>query len=221
MPMAQLVDIFQPELPDNVVQAGHDLHYRDFLTVALVIPESLAFPDNWIYIHASEVKVGRIQNFGSWSPYLVKEGRTCLGLEYFVFEGDELWSAPDDELIARGKRELAPLSAGNQLVVGCAPELVALEDEVLQTQTGPALLDEIGRPRSEILDSTDLHLRGVDVDPIVRKGQRLRNHQGHREEISIVEVVTGLDDVVGQLWLEDIDQLGHGHRLDDVRRRLH
>src|SRR5665811_1280556 len=109
MPMAQLVDIFQPELPDNVVQAGHDLHYRDFLTVALVIPESLAFPDNWIYIHASEVKVGRIQNFGSWSPYLVKEGRTCLGLEYFVFEGDELWSAPDDELIARGKRELAYL----------------------------------------------------------------------------------------------------------------
>ena len=58
--------------------------------MALVVPEAKGFPDNWIYIHAKEVKVGRIQNFGSWSPYMVKEGRTCLGLEYFVFEGDEL-----------------------------------------------------------------------------------------------------------------------------------
>ncbi len=48
------------------------------------------------------MKVGRIQNFGSWSPYLVKDGRTCLGLEYFVFEGDELWTATDEELIAYG-----------------------------------------------------------------------------------------------------------------------
>jgi len=107
MPMAQLVDVFEPPVPAAVLAAGHDLHYRDFLTVALVIPEEHAFPDNWIYIHASEVKVGRIQNFGSWSPYMVKEGKTCLGLEYFVFEGDELWNAPDEELIARGKRELA------------------------------------------------------------------------------------------------------------------
>ena len=47
------------------------------------------FPDNWIYIHDPDVKVGRIQNFGSWSPDMVKDGRTCLGLEYFCFEGDE------------------------------------------------------------------------------------------------------------------------------------
>ena len=106
MPMAQLVDAFQPVLPEAILTAGHGLHYRDFLTVALVIPESLAFPDNWIYIHAQEVKVGRIQNFGSWSPYLVKEGRTCLGLEFFVFQGDELWNAPDEDLIEQGKREL-------------------------------------------------------------------------------------------------------------------
>ena len=106
MPMAQLVDVFTPALTAPVLKAGHDLHYRDFLTVALVIPEELAFPDNWIYIHAQEVKVGRIQNFGSWSPYMVKEGRTCLGLEFFVFEGDELWTAKDEDLIEQGKREL-------------------------------------------------------------------------------------------------------------------
>ena len=66
-----------------------------------------SFPDNWIYIHATDVKVGRIQNFGSWSPYLVKDGRTCLGLEYFVFEGDDIWNKPDDELIELGRRSSA------------------------------------------------------------------------------------------------------------------
>ncbi len=50
-----------------------------------------AFPDNWIYVHTPGVRVGRVQNFGSWSPYLVKDGQTCLGLEYFVNEGDDLW----------------------------------------------------------------------------------------------------------------------------------
>ena len=77
--------------------------------MALVVPEEAAFPDNWIYIHDKKVGVGRIQNFGSWSPYMVKDGRTCLGLEFFVFEGDETWSKPDDELIAQGARELGVL----------------------------------------------------------------------------------------------------------------
>ena len=87
-----------------------DLRYRDFLTVALVVPEEYSFPDNWIYVHSKEVQVGRIQNFGSWSPYMVKEGRTCLGLEFFVFEGDETWNKPDEELIEQGKRELGILN---------------------------------------------------------------------------------------------------------------
>ena len=77
--------------------------------MALVVPESRSFPDNWIYIHATDVEVGRIQNYGSWSPYLVKDGRTCLGLEYFVFEGDDMWNMPDDELIALGTKELISL----------------------------------------------------------------------------------------------------------------
>ena len=93
-------------------QPADDLHYRDFLTVALVVPESAGFPDNWIYIHATDVKVGRIQNFGSWSPYMVKDGRTCLGMEYFVFEGDELWTSSDEELVARATSELQSAWAG-------------------------------------------------------------------------------------------------------------
>ncbi len=90
MPFTQLLKAMDPPVPAEVLAAADDISYRDFLTIALVVPEEAGFPDNWIYIHAPDVMVGRIQNFGSWSPYMVKEGRTCLGLEYFVFEGDEL-----------------------------------------------------------------------------------------------------------------------------------
>jgi UDP-galactopyranose mutase len=109
MAFSSLIKAMDPPPPADVLKAAESLHYRDFLTVALVVPESAGFPDNWIYIHSPEVKVGRIQNFGSWSPYLVKEGRTCLGLEYFVFEGDETWCLPDDELVALAKKELSHL----------------------------------------------------------------------------------------------------------------
>ena len=106
MPISQLLKAMDPAAPPEIFRAADDLHYRDFLTVALVVPEKYSFPDNWIYVHSKEVQVGRIQNFGSWSPHLVKEGRTCLGLEFFVFEGDKTWNKPDAELIEQGKREL-------------------------------------------------------------------------------------------------------------------
>lgn len=90
--------------------AAKELRYRDFLTVALKIRADDLFPDNWIYIHDSKVKVGRIQNFRSWSPEMVPEaGVACVGLEYFCFEGDGLWSMPDAELVELATRELALL----------------------------------------------------------------------------------------------------------------
>ena len=73
------------------------------------MPQEYSFPDNWIYIHDPGVKVGRVQNFGSWSPFMVKEGRTCLGLEFFVNEGDDMWTKSDDDLVEQGKRELEQL----------------------------------------------------------------------------------------------------------------
>ena len=85
-----------------------DLKYRDFITVALItrVENTESFPDNWIYIHDPSVKVGRIQNFLSWSPHMAPAGFACLGLEYFCFEGDGLWTSPDAELIALAKQEI-------------------------------------------------------------------------------------------------------------------
>lgn len=87
--------------------AAEKLRYRDFITVALIVDKPDLFPDNWIYIHEPSVKVGRIQNFRSWSPEMVPDEKlACLGLEYFCFEGDGLWAASDGELIGLAKKEL-------------------------------------------------------------------------------------------------------------------
>jgi protoporphyrinogen oxidase len=109
MPISALLRAMDPPPPAEVVAAADALRYRDFMTVALVVPEEYGFPDTWIYIHDPDVEVGRIQNFASWSPYLVKDGRTCLGLEFFVQEGDEMWTKPDADLVAQATREAAHL----------------------------------------------------------------------------------------------------------------
>lgn len=104
-PMRELAARIHP-LPQTTLQANQ-LKYRDFLTVALKIKSDDLFPDNWIYIHDSKVQVGRIQNFRSWSPEMVpEEGVACVGLEYFCFEGDGLWSMSDDDLISLATREM-------------------------------------------------------------------------------------------------------------------
>ncbi len=107
-PMRELAARLHP-LPATLLEASR-LKYRDFLTVALMIKSDDLFPDNWIYIHDSKVKVGRVQNFRSWSPEMVPDDSVaCVGLEYFCFEFDGLWSAPDEELIALAKSEMAIL----------------------------------------------------------------------------------------------------------------
>ncbi|MEP6902113.1 MAG: NAD(P)/FAD-dependent oxidoreductase [Actinomycetota bacterium] len=110
MPVQELVRKMKPEPPAEVKAAADKLGYRDFLTVSLIINKADLFKDNWIYIHDSEVKVGRIQNFKNWSPQMVPDpDKTCLGLEYFCFEGDGLWTTTDEDLIALATKELGML----------------------------------------------------------------------------------------------------------------
>lgn len=110
MPIQELVRKMEPQPPPEVLEAADKLGYRDFLTVSLIINKADLFKDNWIYIHDSDVKVGRIQNFKNWSPSMVPDpNKTCLGLEYFCFEGDGLWTMADENLIALGTKELSTL----------------------------------------------------------------------------------------------------------------
>ena len=121
MPVAEFLQRLDPPPPAAVLEAAGRLKYRDFLTVCLIVDRPDLFPDNWIYVHDPEVKVGHpeLQN---WSPEMVPDpGKTSLGLEYFCNEGDELWSMPDGELIELGRRELeyTGLVKSADVVDGC------------------------------------------------------------------------------------------------------
>ncbi|HEY6204808.1 MAG TPA: NAD(P)/FAD-dependent oxidoreductase [Chthoniobacterales bacterium] len=106
-PMRALVRGLTPRVSERTLRAAESLKYRDFLTVMLILKERNKFADNWIYIHDPRVKVGRVQNFKSWSPEMVPDAdKACYGLEYFCFEGDGLWESRDEDLIELGKREL-------------------------------------------------------------------------------------------------------------------
>lgn len=108
--IAELVDYLEPRPPEAVKTAASMLRYRDFLTVALIVKNVDCFDDNWIYIHDSSVKVGRIQNFKSWSPHMVPDpDLNCLGLEYFCFRQDGLWEMKDKDLIRLADEELIKL----------------------------------------------------------------------------------------------------------------
>jgi len=110
MPLAQLISSLDPPAPEEVIASSRALRYRDFITVAVILERENVFPDNWIYIHDHRVHVARIQNYKNWSAEMVPDPRfTMLGLEYFCFEGDALWSAPDEQLVAMAKEELVTL----------------------------------------------------------------------------------------------------------------
>jgi protoporphyrinogen oxidase len=110
LPLRNAVGLASPAAPPNVRAAAKGLRYRDFLTVSLVLDGEDLFPDNWIYIHEPDVEVGRIQNFRSWSPWMVPDPtKACIGMEYFCFAGDELWEMADEDLVQLAMRELEQL----------------------------------------------------------------------------------------------------------------
>ena len=168
-PVRELVGRIHP-LPQSLPQALA-LGYRDFLTVALMIRAEDLFPDNWIYIHDPRVKVGRVQNFRSWSPEMVPDDQVaCVGLEYFCFEGDGLWSASDEELVALATRELALLGLAD-------PETVIGGRVVRQEKAYPVYDDSYKANVESIREELEskyptLHLVG-------RNGMHRYNNQDH------------------------------------------
>lgn len=108
MPIRELIEALDPVPPVEVRRAAASLHYRDYLTVVLIVNRAAVFPDNWIYVHSPEVKLGRIQNYKNWSPDMVPDvSKTALGLEYFLWERDDEWSWSTERLIETGIRECA------------------------------------------------------------------------------------------------------------------
>jgi protoporphyrinogen oxidase len=112
MPVKDLVKALSPKAPKEVAELANGLVYRDFITVGLLIKKpKITLPDNWIYIQERDVKIGRLQIFNNWSPYMVKdnENTVWMGLEYFCNEGDEMWNMPEKEFIEFAINELAKI----------------------------------------------------------------------------------------------------------------
>jgi hypothetical protein len=150
---------------------ARNLKYRDFLTVALIARSDRNFPDNWVYIHDPSVKVGRVQNFRSWSPELVpQEGMTCLGLEYFCFEGDGLWAAPDQELVELAKAEIEKIGliSASDVVDACV---------VRQAKAYP-VYDDHYRQHVETVQR-DVRLNYPNLHLVGRNGMHKYNNQDH------------------------------------------
>ncbi|HET7310349.1 MAG TPA: NAD(P)/FAD-dependent oxidoreductase [Mycobacteriales bacterium] len=200
MPMAELLQIMQPPVPEHVLSAARHLRYRDFLTIALVVPESAGFPDNWIYVHSPDVRVGRIQNFGSWSPYMVKDGRTCLGLEYFVNEGDDLWSMADEDLVELAKRELQTLGIADTHVVDAG--------YVVRVPKAYPVYDEDYRDNVDILRSW-LDANTPNVHPVGRNGMHKYNNQDHSMFTAMLTVESIADGVPHDVWQVNVEEEYH------------
>ena len=171
MPIRELISRLEPAAPERVRRAADSLSYRDFISVAVMIDRRDLFPDNWIYVHDPSVKVGRIQNFKNWSPDMVPDqSKTCLGLEYFCFEGDGLWSSTDEELIDRARKELAHLGM-------CRPEEV-FDGVVVRQKKAYPVYDDAYEAKVNVIREylrtslPNLHLAG-------RNGMHKYNNQDH------------------------------------------
>ncbi|MDR6788854.1 protoporphyrinogen oxidase [Sphingomonas sp. BE138] len=168
-PMRELASRIHP-LPAALPEASN-LKYRDFLTVALMIRSPDLFPDNWIYIHDPKVKVGRIQNFRSWSPEMVPDPAiACVGLEYFCFEGDGLWTSSDQQLVALATAEMATLGL-------CDPSQVTGGVVVRQEKAYP-VYDEDYAQNVDML-RREIEGRYPTLHCVGRNGMHRYNNQDH------------------------------------------
>ncbi len=170
LPVRDLIRAMNPAPPKEVLEAAESLKYRDFLTVVLIVDRAETFPDNWIYIHEPDVSVGRVQNFKNWSPDLVPDqSKSSLGLEYFCFEGDDLWTKSDEDLIALGRREIDAIGlvSASEVVDGCVvrmPKAYPVYDEVYK--------DHLAVIRGWLKNLSNLELAG-------RNGMHKYNNQDH------------------------------------------
>jgi protoporphyrinogen oxidase len=211
MPVRSLVRAIVPAPDPKIREAAEGLRYRDFLVVALMLKRERLFPDNWIYIHTPGVRVGRIQNFNNWSAAMVPvPGTTCLGMEYFCFKGDGLWTSSDADLVAQASRELETLglARAGDVVDGAVirmPKAYPIYDAAYRGH-----LDTI---RTFIDPIANLHTVG-------RNGMHKYNNQDH-SMLSAMLAVENMRGASHDLWAINTDFDYHEEqRVETDRERV-
>jgi protoporphyrinogen oxidase len=212
MPITEFVKKLDPPPPPEILEAASRLTYRDFLTVCLVVNRPDPFPDNWIYIHSPDVKVGRIQNFKSWSPDMVPDpAKSSLGLEYFCTEGDEVWTMSDVDLVALGKREVERIGLARQADVedGC----------VVRVDKAYPVYDSDYREHLERLRS---YVDGFkNFQTIGRNGLHRYNNQDHAMLTGMLAVRNAVLAEKNDLWSVNTDQEYHEEIRSEIGVERH
>jgi protoporphyrinogen oxidase len=179
-PIRELFEGIRPAPGPEASRAASALRYRDFITVAVILKDRGRFDDNWIYIHDPSVRVGRVQNFKSWSPEMVPDPtRNCYGLEYFCFEGDGLWETPDQGLIDLASRELVELKLAE-------PGDILDGAVVRQRKTYP-VYDEAYAKNVDIV-RREIEARYPNLHLVGRNGMHKYNNQDHAMMTALLTV---------------------------------
>jgi protoporphyrinogen oxidase len=200
MPVSALMFRLDPLPPDEVLAAARGLKYRDFLIVSLIINRDHLFPDNWLYIHSPEFRVGRIQNFKNWSPAMVPErGKTCLGMEYFCSEGDALWEMTSSQLVELATQEIVDLNLGvkpGDVEDGC----------VIRQKKAYPVYDGEYRQHLQVLQAYVETFENLQT--VGRNGMHRYNNQDH----SMLTAILAVKNLLGEkhdLWNVNVERSYH------------
>lgn len=203
MPMKDLAAAMRPAPAPEVAQVAEGLQYRDFITVGLLYRRLLKpTPDNWIYIQEPGVKVGRLQIFNNWSPYLVADpGTVWVGLEFFARDDDALWALSDDALKALAVREMRQLNL--------ADEGDALDAVVVRM---PKAYPGYFGPAYQRFETLRTWLDGIgNLYLVGRNGMHRYNNQDHSMLSARLAAQAILGEPVSQrdIWAVNIDDAYH------------
>ena len=183
-------------MPEQARTAADGLRYRDFLVVALIFNRTSLFPDNWIYVHTPGVQVGRIQNFNNWSAEMVPDpGHTCLGMEYFCFEGDGLWESSDADLIQLASREIETL--------GLAVASLVVDGTVVRMRKAYPIYDREYRTH---LDAVREFIDPIpNLHTVGRNGMHKYNNQDHSMYTAMLTVENMVGTAAHDVWAVNTD----------------
>ncbi len=212
MPIRDLVAALEGDVPPRVREVASALEYRDFMTVGLLYRKlarveadapagRASIPDNWIYVQEPDVKVGRVQIFNNWSPYLVADpSQVWVGLEFFCGEGDALWSLSDVDMIGLAKREMKQ--------IGLADPEECIDAMVLRMPKAyPGYYGAY-----EHFDEVRAFLDGIEnLFCVGRNGMHRYNNQDHSmlsAKRAVEAIVAGSTDK-SAIWAVNIDDAYH------------
>ena len=199
MAIRDLVHSMDPPPPAPVLAAANMLKYRDFLIVTLVLDHTDPFPDNWIYVHSSDVKVGRIQNFRAWSADMLPDPDTAsIGMEYFCQEGDGLWTMSDEDLRTLAGEELEKLGLANKETV--------IDAAIIRQPKAYPVYDE---DYQEAVDTLKNWINGLEnFQTVGRNGLHRYNNQDH----SMLTAMLASQNILGadhDLWSVNVERSYH------------